>query len=487
MNLPELTPCERRTMGNDTAAPKRLLGLNRPSNSETRPGLGAKFQMGAPSLPPMTEPAAARTAVRTMPTVPVLAPAPRLPSVSTLAAAPATLRSALPSHHEMPGLGAAVIPSRVSSTRAAPMHEELRKPLSEVIPRRSSHEFSELFKDLVAKGVSDVHMTRSGTDGTFTVEARVDGKKQPVHVYQGVEASTICTLIKTESEMTTGANLVPEDGSYPLPIDGYPYRARAVALPLFDGGERIVFRLPQTGPLRPLDDLGFTATNLAATKALLAIPGGMTLFAGPTGEGKSTTSLSTLNYLREQDDGVVITLEDPVERVIDGVVQMEVNEEVPGAGFGDMMKFLVRSDANVLFIGEIRDVATATAAVEIAKSGRRVIATIHATDNISAYLRLMGMAAETPLSVLDSINGIISQRLVPRLVPGASRFAGRYPIHEVTANSDALTDALIANTSRSLIRAAAAPTSTTFQQNIDELVADGLTTHEEAHKVVRNV
>jgi type II secretory ATPase GspE/PulE/Tfp pilus assembly ATPase PilB-like protein len=367
------------------------------------------------------------------------------------------------------------------------MHAELNKPLSELIPRRSSKDFNRLFEDLVARGVSDVHMTRSGTNGTFTVEARVDGKMQLVHVYEGVEATTICTLIKTDSKMTTGANLVPEDGSYILPIDGYEYRARAVALPLFDGGERIVFRLPQTGRLRPLEEVGFTKANFAATKALLDIPGGMTLFAGPTGEGKSTTSLSSLEYLRRQDNGVVITLEDPVERVMHDLTQMEVNEEVEGAGFGDMMRYLVRSDSNVLFIGEIRDPATATAAVEIAKSGRRVIATIHATDNVSAFLRLIGMAKETPLSVLDSVNGIVSQRLVPRLVPGTSRFAGRYPIHEVTANSDALTDALVANTSRAHIRAAAEPTSTTFKQNVEELVAEGITTLEEAKKVVRNV
>lgn len=367
------------------------------------------------------------------------------------------------------------------------MHKGLKQPLAELIARRKSGEFAELFKDLVANGVSDVHMTRSGTDGTFTVEGRVSGKMQAIHVYTGVEAQTICNTIKTESEMTTGANLVPEDGSYALPIDGYPYRARAVALPLFDGGERIVLRLPQTGPLRPLEDIGFTEENLAAVKALLAIPGGMTLFAGPTGEGKSTTSQVSLNYLRALDGGVAMSLEDPVERVIEGVAQMEVKEEVEGAGFGDMMKYLVRSDANVLFIGEIRDKITASAAVEIAKSGRRVIATIHATDNISAFLRLIGMADETPLSVLDSINGIISQRLIPRLVEGTDTFEGLYPIHEVTANSDALTDALVANTSRASIRAAAALTSTTFKQNIDELVADGVTTVAEASKVVRYV
>jgi type II secretory ATPase GspE/PulE/Tfp pilus assembly ATPase PilB-like protein len=381
----------------------------------------------------------------------------------------------------------AQVPAPTTTTHAAPMHKELTKPLSELIPRRGPRDFVKLFEDLVAHGVSDVHMTRSGLDGTFTVEARVDGKKQPVHVYEGSEAQTIVNLIKTDAKMTTDPTVIPEDGSYALPINGYPYRARAVSLPTFDTGERLVFRLPQTGPLRRLDALGFSPKNLAAAKKLLDIPGGMTLLAGPTAEGKSTTALSFLKYLQEQEDGVVLTLEDPVERVMPGMTQMEVKEEVEDAGFADMMKYLVRSDANIIFIGEIRDRVTATAAVEIAKAGRRVIATIHASDNVSAFLRLIGLADDTPLSVLDSINGVVSQRLVPRLVHGTDRFAGRYPIHEVTANSDELTDALVANISRAEIRKAAGPTSTTFKENVDELVADGITTLAEARKTVRNV
>lgn len=457
-------------MTNDTAAPKRLL-LNRSADPGQRPGLAGRLP-GASTAPAAGESSSLRTPLRA-----AAAPAP-------LAAAPLALR---PVPSGSPDLDAVRPPARSAVAPAAPLRGELDRPLSELIPRRGPKEFAKLFEDLVAHGVSDVHMTRSGTDGTFTVEARVDGHTQPVHVYEGVEAQVICTLIKTEAKMTTGSNLVPEDGSYTLPIDGYDYRARAVALPLHDGGERIVFRLPQTGDLRPLAELGFTEANFASLQELLAIPGGMTLFAGPMGEGKSTSSLTALDYLQGQNHGVIITLEDPVERVVDGLTQMEVNEDVDGAGFADMMKYLVRSDFNVLFIGEIRDAATATAAVKIAKSGRRVIATIHATDNISAFMRLIGLADETPLSVLDSINGIISQRLVPRLVPGTDRFSGRYPIHEVTINSDGLTDALVANASRTSIRAAAAPTSTTFKQNVEELVTAGITTLEEAKKVVRNV
>lgn len=458
-------------MSNDTAAPKKLI-LNRSAHPGSRPGIATRLP-GATPAPPPTESPTLRTPLWSAAAAPAPLSAPAPLGVPTLQVPQAP--------------DGDPAPVRAAAVHAAPMRAELSKPLSELIPRRSSQDFHRVFADLVAQGVSDVHMTRSGTDGTFTVEARVDSKKQLVHVYEGVEATTICTRIKTQAKMSTDKNLIPEDGSYILPIGGYDYRARAVALPLHDGGERIVFRLPQTGPLRSLDELGFTSTNFASVQDLLAIPGGMTLFAGPMGEGKSTTSLSSLKYLLGQEDGVIITLEDPVERVVEGLTQMEVNEDVEGAGFGDMMKFLVRSDFNALFIGEIRDPATATAAVKIAKSGRRVIATIHATDNISAFMRLIGMANETPLSVLDSVNGIISQRLVPRLVPGTNRFAGRYPIHEVTTNSDALTDALVANASRASIRKAAAPTSTTFKQNVEELIADGITTLEEARKVVRNV
>lgn len=428
------------------------------------------------------------------PREPAAAVAPVAPAFVETRPAPAPVRETIPptrtvSLDPAPPAARTHATPRVASTEAtslvpvAAMYEELTKPLSE-LPRRSAADFRELFIDLVRQGVSDVHMTRSKLGNTFTVEARVDGTPQEVHVYEGVLGQTIHTLIKTDSEMSSGVNLVPEDGSYKLPIDGYPYRARAVVLPLFDGGERIVFRLPQIGELRPLDQLGFTPRNMEFTKDLLNLPGGMTLVAGPTGEGKSTTALSSLKYLREKESGVFISLEDPVERVIPGIAQIEVKEEIQGAGFGDMMKYIVRADPNVLFIGEIRDVKTATAAVEIAKSGIRVLATIHATNNISAMLRLMEMADAPPLSVLESLNGVISQRLVRRLVPGTDRLSGRYPIHEVTHNTSDLTDTLIRNVSRREIAAVAAHTSTSFAENVRELIAAGVTTRAEAQKVV---
>jgi type II secretory ATPase GspE/PulE/Tfp pilus assembly ATPase PilB-like protein len=500
-------------MGNEqTRQPARSLAIGAPSQPrpprasevEVPATLGASRRLGAV---PRTLGAPAEASPVVAPAVPqavaepkpVFAPAPvdeialDLPTAlvhsraAELPLPPVTLAPAVQSRVPAKPAAPVVTPRADAVKQMDAMHEELTRPLAEIVDRPGAQGFKDMFRQLVSAGVSDVHVRRSILNDSLAVEARVDGVMQAVHEFKAREASTIHTLLKTDSKMSSGVNIVPEDGSYEIPIDGYPYRARAAAIPLFDGGEKMTFRLPQTGALRSLDDLGFADYNLRATKELLDIPGGMVLFAGPTGEGKSTTSLSSLMYLRQQEDGVFITLEDPVERVIPGFEQVEVRQDVEGASFGDMMKYIVRSDPNVLFIGEIRDSATATAAVEIAKSGIRVIATIHAKDNISAFMRVTEMADAPPLSVLESVNGVASQRLVRRLVPGTDRFSGRYPIHEVTTNTVELTDALIANESRESIQAAASYTSTTFKQNVDDLIAAGITTLAEARKVVRNV
>src|SRR5690606_33230887 len=112
-------------------------------------------------------------------------------------------------------------------------------------------------------------------------------------------------------------------------------------------------------------------------------------------------------------------VEDPVERVIEGVEQIEVNEK-NNAGFKELLPAIVRSDYDMLFLGEIRDHDTATAALRQAKAGRQVISTIHANDNITALLRLIELSKEFTASVLDSVRGVVSQRIHDRLNPDAA-------------------------------------------------------------------
>jgi type II secretory ATPase GspE/PulE/Tfp pilus assembly ATPase PilB-like protein len=392
------------------------------------------------------------------------------PPINPFSATPATSPAAVPAADALtitPGV------TRVTS----------RQPLSQVVGTYPPADWAAgALRDLVNAGASDVHLTSNGLTSILTVEARVDGDLELVRVITGRDAVTIMNMLKTASDLSTSSNRVPADGRYELPVDGYPYRVRAVALPLFDGGEKIVLRLPQIGTLKPLDSIGLTATNIAAVRSLLAKPGGMTLIAGPMGEGKTTTAHAAIMEIGTAGRAV-IAVEDPVERVLPGVAQIEVEEEI-GAGFGDIMKYLVRADFDTLFVGEIRDSATAGAAVRMAKAGRRVISTIHATDNVTAMLRLIELSDDSALSVLDAVTGVVSQRLVRKIDPTTGQYLGRYPIHEVLEINDLFTDKLIENKSLGEIRAAALQTSTTFAENLRELTGRGITDQAESRRVI---
>jgi type II secretory ATPase GspE/PulE/Tfp pilus assembly ATPase PilB-like protein len=151
----------------------------------------------------------------------------------------------------------------------------------------------------------------------------------------------------------------------------------------------------------------------------------------------------------------------------------------------------VRSDYDTLFLGEIRDQDTAVAGVRQAKAGRQVITTIHANNNITALLRLIDLAQDSPLSVLDSVKGIVSQRLVGRVNPDwdgkspVDKYKGRVPIHEILLIDDDLTEAIMTNQPLSLLRGLAAHRSySTFEQELDVLVSNEITDKAERLRIL---
>ncbi|GAA4035616.1 hypothetical protein GCM10023063_20220 [Arthrobacter methylotrophus] len=341
----------------------------------------------------------------------------------------------------------------------------------------------------MAMGASDLLLNFDNTSLKLEASARVDGRMRPVHRVEGIEGRIIIGKFKSAAKLATGGRFAPEETIYMVNVNGEQRKARVAAFRTADGGDAIVMRLPPSGALRRLEDLSFSPLNLQLFYDLLGAANRMIIIAGPMGSGKTTTAHGALMHVATPTR-TVWTVEDPVERTLPGLIQLEVDED-NGAGFDALLPALVRSDYDTLFLGEIRDQATAAAGVRQAKAGRQVITTIHANNNVTALLRLIDLAVDSPLSVMDSVKGVVSQRLIGKLNPdwdGKSeidKYKGRVPIHEVLTITDELTEAIMTNQPLSQLRELAEDNSmSTFAADVERLVIAGITDEEEARRVI---
>jgi len=348
---------------------------------------------------------------------------------------------------------------------------------------------TETIQNCMELGASDLLLNFDNASLTLDASARVDGRMRPLHQVQGIEGRVIIGKFKAEAKLATGGRAAPEETVYMVNFNSELRKARVAAFRTADGGDAIVMRLPPSGPLRRLEELSFSPLNLQLFYDLLGAANRMIIIAGPMGSGKTTTAHGALMHVATPTR-TVWTVEDPVERALPGLIQLEVDEE-NGAGFSALLPALVRSDYDTLFLGEIRDQATAAAGVRQAKAGRQVITTIHANNNVTALLRLIDLAVDSPLSVMDSVKGVVSQRLVGKLNPGwdgkteLDKYRGRVPIHEVLTITDELTEAIMTSQPLSLLRELAEDNSmSTFAADLERLVIAGVTDEEEARRVI---
>jgi type II secretory ATPase GspE/PulE/Tfp pilus assembly ATPase PilB-like protein len=349
--------------------------------------------------------------------------------------------------------------------------------------------FGETVQKALGEGSSDIHVTLDGEKEHLIVRARIDGIMREYTQLHGENAQRVMGIFKTGAGFASGTSFVPEEAIYSVMVDGDERKARAVLFRSHDGGDALVMRLPPTGEIRKLDDLEFSQKNLDLFHDLLISANRMLLIAGPMGSGKTTTSHAALMHVATADR-VVWTIEDPVERVLPGLTQLEV-DDANGAGFETYLPSLVRADYDTLFLGEIRDKATAAAGVRQAKAGRQVISTIHSNDNVTAVLRLIELAEDSPLSVMDAIKGVVSQRLVRRLNKDWDgedenlKYKGRVPIHEVLMMNDELVEVVMSQRPLSEIKiAAAAASASTFAEDAKRLIDAGVTDATEVKRVL---
>jgi type IV pilus assembly protein PilB len=269
-----------------------------------------------------------------------------------------------------------------------------------------------LISQAVQDRASDIHI--EPTERELRVRFRIDGvlhevMKSPKSIQAGV-----ISRLKIMAEMNIAERRIPQDGRLSVNLSGKKIDLRVASLPTV-WGEKIVMRiLDNSTALLKLTDLGFAQGNYERYAESFTKPYGMMLVTGPTGSGKSTTLYATLNIVSTPDKNV-ITVEDPVEYRIPGINQIQVNNKA-GLTFASALRSILRSDPDIVLIGEIRDHETAQIAIEAALTGHLVLSTLHTNDAPSAITRLVEMDIE-PFLVGTAIDCVLAQRLARRLCP----------------------------------------------------------------------
>jgi len=264
----------------------------------------------------------------------------------------------------------------------------------------------------IADRASDVHFEVFPKD--LRVRYRVDGalyeiEAPPVHL-----AAPLLARIKVMSDLDIAETKLPQDGRIALSIDGRPVDLRVATLPGI-GGEGCVLRvLDRSSVSLDLVALGMPPEDVQALNEMTQLPHGIVLVTGPTGSGKTTTLYAMLN--QANDAAVkIITVEDPVEYDIDGIVQVPINEEI-GVTYPKVLRTVLRQDPDKILVGEVRDAETAQVAVEASLTGHMVFATVHTNDAPSAITRLVDLGLE-PFLITATLEAVVAQRLVRRVCP----------------------------------------------------------------------
>jgi type IV pilus assembly protein PilB len=267
-----------------------------------------------------------------------------------------------------------------------------------------------LIDQAISDRASDIHVEPTGSD--LKVRLRIDGV---LHEMQSADRSImdgVISRLKIMSDLDIAERRKPQDGRLSVKHEGRTVDLRVATLPTV-WGEKVVMRiLDDSAQRRRLEDLELSPENLRRFTAAIARPHGMILVTGPTGSGKSTTLYTTLAEIAKPELNA-ITVEDPVEYRLAGVNQMQVNPRA-GLTFENALRAILRSDPDILLVGEIRDRETATISVEASLTGHLVLSTLHTNDAPSAITRLTEIGVE-PYLVGTALNAVVAQRLARRL------------------------------------------------------------------------
>lgn len=315
------------------------------------------------------------------------------------------------------------------------------KTETELAPGASEAEISapnvleRLVRQAEYSGASDIHLQMRGKSAE--VAFRLDGVITPAAELSGNIAGRVFGRIKFLSRLKTYQESLPQDGRIPREELNSQNDVRVATYPTVTG-EKIVLRLFNSGSAKTLEEIEFPGAARTELEKFLRQTNGLLLLTGPAGSGKTTTIYACLRHLAQSGGRHIITVEDPVEQVVPGTMQTEVNEAI-GLDFARAARHLMRQDPQVLIIGEIRDEATAQLAVRAGLTGHLVISTLHAGSCRGVFERLLAMCGDFS-AVAGAIKLVLNQRLVRRLCSacggdGCDRclltgYCGRVPLVE---------------------------------------------------------
>ncbi len=293
---------------------------------------------------------------------------------------------------------------------------------SDAINNPSVRLVDSIIKEAVPYRASDIHI--EPFEKVVKVRYRIDGDLQERAEFPINSYSAICARIKIMAGLDIAERRIPQDGRINMMIGGSEFDFRVSTLPTVYGEKFVIRVLDKTSFRFTRDDLGFTPEENLLVDKMLAKPHGIILLTGPTGCGKSTTLYAFLKEVSTADVNIV-TVEDPVEYIMTGINQTQVNVKA-NMTFSTALRSILRQDPDIIMIGEMRDEETAEIAVRAAITGHLVFSTLHTNDATGAITRLEDMGVPDYL-VSDALVGVIAQRLVKRLCPECKRRAATTP------------------------------------------------------------
>ena len=351
-------------------------------------------------------------------------------------------------------------------------------------------------RDALLSGASDVHL--ESVPGGLLIRFRIDGLLTKIKLIRdAAQAEEAIARVKVLAELDVTERRIPQDGRFKAVEHGHTVDFRVSIMPSIHG-EDAVLRVLDKQALREgeqgklsLDSLGFESADVASLRRLAREPYGMLLVTGPTGSGKTTTLYAAISEISGGQEKIV-TIEDPVEYRLPGVLQIPVNEK-KGLSFERGLRSILRHDPDRIMVGEIRDAATANVAVQAALTGHLVFTTVHANNVFDVIGRFLHMNVD-PFGFVSALNGVIAQRLLRRICPSCAAhgcrecrgtgFRGRRAIAELLLVTDEIRELIIGRAPVRQLKEAALRGGTRFLRDAAlEAVRRGETTAQEADRV----